>query len=418
MNKKRLSLSMAFVALMLSACGSGKTAHGEEKLVDMPGHGEPSEYVLLDESQRTIVEQNNAFALDLFRKIDGFESKVVSPLSVSYLMGILANGADGQTRQEILRTLGNQDLSLNDLNALCRMLMEKSGKLDPSATINIANYVAVNKHYRLKSGFVKSMEDYYKAGVESLDFTSPSTLGHINGWCKKQTDGMIPSIIDDVDPSAVSYLMNAIFFNGSWQDKFDKNDTKLENFQGYTRDIKKVQMMHRSDKMLYASNDMFSAVKLPFGNGSYSMTVLLPNADKSISEMLAALDARKVAKLEREMDFCVVDLKLPRFSTEYELSLNKLVSELGASSMFSPAANFANFADGSFCVSKMLQKAKVEVNEEGAKAAAVTAAVVALTALNPDEPRHVEFHARRPFVYLITESGSGAIFFMGEFLGD
>ena len=146
------------------------------------------------------------------------------------------------------------------------------------------------------------------------------------------------------------------------------------------------------------------------------MTVLLPNADKSIDDMLKSLGADKLSKLRYDMDECVVDLKLPRFSTELSLGLNDIISKLGAPTMFTGNADFHNFADGNLYVSKMLQKAKIEVSEEGTKAAAVTSAMVAMTALRP-EPRHVEFHANRPFVYMITESSTGAILFMGQFTG-
>ena len=162
------------------------------------------------------------------------------------------------------------------------------------------------------------MQNYYKAGVESLDFSKASTLKRINRWCSDHTDGMIPKIIEQVDADAVSYIMNAIYFNGTWTDKFDTRQTKLENFQGYTRDIKKTQMMHRNGKYQYMDNADFAAVNLPYGNGSYSMTVILPNRGKSIDEVMAGLDAKKVSELGRSMDECVVDLKLPRFTISQE----------------------------------------------------------------------------------------------------
>lgn len=148
------------------------------------------------------------------------------------------------------------------------------------------------------------------------------------------------------------------------------------------------------------------------------MTVLLPKAGKSISEVMKEMDADKLQKLSNGMDRCQVDLKFPKFTTEMDLSLNQIISKLGAPSIFQPGtADFSRFANGSFYVSKMLQKAKIEVSERGTKAAAVTAAVM-LTSLGPNEMKRVEFHANRPFVYFITERNSGAILFMGQFLGE
>lgn len=422
MKKYRISLAAMAAVVLLASCGTSKNAENDhaqkndmevsrnDRLVD-------ESYLILSDAQRDIVNNTNGFALNLFRNMSGFDSRVVSPISVAYLMGMLANGADGQTRQEILSAIGCKEVCLQDLNEFCQMMMTHAGHFDKATTIQLANYIALNNQYKLKDDFVKTVQDSYLAGIESMNFSSASSsLKRINGWCSKHTDGMIPRIIEEVDPNAVSYIMNAIYFNGTWTNKFDKNQTKLENFQGYTRDIKKVQMMHRNGKYLYMDNELFSAVNLPYGNRSYLMTVLLPKQGKSIGEMMKEMDAKQLGELKRKMDECVVDLKLPRFTTTEEVTLNDIISKLGAPGMFTGSADFSNLADGHLTISKMLQKAKIEVSEEGTKAAAVTSAMVALTALRP-EPRRVEFHANRPFVYMITESSTGAILFMGQYTG-
>lgn len=421
---KKVTMTLAMMAMMmgLASCGTTKNADNSKKnqqddLVASREDGLMDDnYLILSDAQRDIIENNNAFALNLFSQMKGFDSKVVSPMSVSYLMGMLANGADGQTRQEIMKAIGCEKVSLRDLNEFYQMLITRANYFDKATTINIADYIALNCHYQLKDGFASTMQNYYKAGVESLDFSKASTLKRINRWCSDHTDGMIPKIIEQVDADAVSYIMNAIYFNGTWTDKFDTRQTKLENFQSYTRDIKKTQMMHRNGKYQYMDNADFAAVNLPYGNGSYSMTVILPNRGKSIDEVMAGLDAKKVSELRRSMDECVVDLKLPRFTISQETSLNDIISKLGAPTMFTSGADFSNFASGNLSISKMLQKAKIEVSEEGTKASAVTMAMVAMTALRP-EPRKVEFHANRPFIYMITEHSTGAILFMGQYTG-
>lgn len=425
MNKKTCTMVVLGGMLMMTSCASSnkiKTGGAYQvkdnnmQVVHTDENLDPS-FLILSDAQRKVVEGNNRFALGLFKQVAGFDSRVVSPLSVSYLMGMLANGADGQTLNEIMGAIGCQGVSVDELNAFYKDLMEYSAHADKSTVLNIANYVAVNKAYKLNPIFSKAVSENYQAGVESLDFSSSKTTHHINNWCKQHTDGMIPSIIDQVEPSAVSYLMNAIFFNGSWKDKFDKKETKLENFQGYTRDIKKVQMMHQHRMYDYFDNDTFSAVELPYGNGTYTMTVLLPHKDKSIDDMMKTLDVKQISELRSKMDECVVDLKLPKFTTDLELSLNDIISKLGAPSMFDAnKANFSKFGEGNLFVSQMIQKAKIEVSEEGTKAAAVTAGIMAMSALRP-EPRNVEFHANRPFVYMITDRMSGSIFFMGQFTG-
>ncbi|EJW95929.1 serine protease inhibitor family protein, partial [gut metagenome] len=138
---------------------------------------------------------------------------------------------------------------------------------------------------------------------------------------------------------------------------------------------------------------------------------------KSINDITSTLTSAKLDQVRQAMDECLVDLKLPRFTTEVEQSLNEVISTLGAPSIFTAKANFNHLANGNFFVSKMLQKAKIEVSEEGTKAAAVTAAIMTQI-LAHDEPRRVDFHADHPFVYVISEAQTGAILFVGQYTGE
>lgn len=415
---------MGMTAMVLSACRSARVEKAAENgNANWSVNEEVDEsFLILSDAQHEMVNNNNSFAFSLYNKTMGMNSRVVSPLSVTYLMSMLANGADGETQQQILATLGwagegIQQPSLQDINDYSRMLIEKTARLDKAVTVEIANYVAVNKEFKLNSKFQKSVERDYKAGVESLNFTSPSTLKRINDWCNDRTHGMIPSIINELDPDAVSYLMNAIYFNGTWKDKFSKEETKQEMFRGYTRDIQYVDMMHRHGEYFYADGDGYSAVSIPYGNGAFRMTVILPTEGSFLRDVMASMDGGKFQALQRSMEKCNVDLKIPRFTTEVDLPLNDIISALGAPLIFSSQADFSQFARGDFYVSKMFQKAKIEVSEEGTKAAAVTAAIMMMSAMRPEKKRNVVFHADSPFAYIISENSTGSIYFMGQYTG-
>ena len=415
---------MGMTAMVLSACRTARVEKAAENgNANWSVNEEVDEsFLILSDAQHEMVNNNNSFAFSLYNKTMGMNSRVVSPLSVTYLMSMLANGADGETQQQILATLGwagegIQQPSLQDINDYSRMLIEKTARLDKAVTVEIANYVAVNKEFKLNSKFQKSVERDYKAGVESLNFTSPSTLKHINDWCNDRTHGMIPSIINELDPDAVSYLMNAIYFNGTWKDKFSKEETKQEMFRGYTRDIQYVDMMHRHGEYFYADGDGYSAVSIPYGNGAFRMTVILPIEGSFLRDVMASMDGGKFQALQRSMEKCNVDLKIPRFTTEVDLPLNDIISALGAPLIFSSQADFSQFARGDFYVSKMFQKAKIEVSEEGTKAAAVTAAIMMMSAVRPEKKRNVVFHADSPFAYIISENSTGSIYFMGQYTG-
>ena len=415
---------MGMTAMVLSACRTARVEKAAENgNANWSVNEEVDEsFLILSDAQHEMVNNNNSFAFSLYNKTMGMNSRVVSPLSVTYLMSMLANGADGETQQQILATLGwagegIQQPSLQDINDYSRMLIEKTARLDKAVTVEIANYVAVNKEFKLNSKFQKSVERDYKAGVESLNFTSPSTLKRINDWCNDRTHGMIPSIINELDPDAVSYLMNAIYFNGTWKDKFSKEETKQEMFRGYTRDIQYVDMMHRHGEYFYADGDGYSAVSIPYGNGAFRMTVILPSEGSFLRDVMASMDGGKFQALQRSMEKCNVDLKIPRFTTEVDLPLNDIISALGAPLIFSSQADFSQFARGDFYVSKMFQKAKIEVSEEGTKAAAVTAAIMMMSAVRPEKMRNVVFHADSPFAYIISENSTGSIYFMGQYTG-
>lgn len=420
MNKKIKTAALAGLsALALASCSSTNKIAKEDNATKPNSYMDTdAKYLIISNDQRVTINKGNEFAVNLFKTQIDMQSKVISPLSVSYLMGMLANGADGDTQKEILASLGVGNVTLQILNESYRALLNSTATADKQTTINIANCIAADKHFSLKSDFRNTVGKMYDAGVESLDFSSSKAVDKINQWCSKQTNGMIPKIVDQLSASDVAVLMNAIYFEGTWETPFEKELTKEENFRGYTRDIKRVQMMHQEDNFSYLNNNTFEAVTLPYGNRTYNMTILLPKEGVSIEEMMKQLDAQKIGSLYRDMEKCVVDLKLPKFTTSTEVVLNDAISKLGAPSIFTGAANFKNMSDASIFISKMLQKAKIEVSEEGTKAAAITAGMVAMTALNPDEPRHVKFHANRPFVYIITERQTGAIFFVGQYLGE
>ena len=411
----------ATVLLALSACSSTKKISDNKSndIVSMTTEEEiDPEFMVLSDAQYDLVKRNNNFALNLFSEMKGVGSNVVSPMSVTYLMAMLANGAEASTREEIMDAIGAKDFDIDEMNAFYAYLIRRAKTADKQTTLNIANYIALNKEFKLKKKFASTIADSYQGAVESLDFTNPESTKRINGWCSEHTNNKIPTTSDQVEPSAVAYILNAIYFNGTWTDKFDKNNTNKEQFNGYTRDIMYVDMMHRNAKYYYTSNDVYSAVTLPYGSGAYSMTVILPNEGKFITDLTKTLNADTIASLRRNMEECLVDLKLPRFTTEMKLPLKGIVAKLGAPSMFAATrADFSSFANGNVYVSEMLQKAKIEVSEEGTKAAAVTMGMVKLTSMRPQEPRRVDFHCDRPFVYMIQDNYTGAILFMGQFTG-
>jgi len=382
--------------------------------------------IQLTPEQLEYAQKNNDFTFNLYRAIhhaqEEKKSNITSPLSVTYVMGMLNDGADGKTEEEITNVLGFGDGNKMSINEYCQALIQQAPIADPSVTVQVADLVAANNDVVLEDRFVKDMHDYYEAEVASLDFSEPAALDYLNGWCNEKSGGMIPKILEkeELDPDTKLALMNAIYFKATWTEKFDEKDTKDETFTKADGTTVTLPMMSRKyAEILYGKNDFFSSVCLPFGTGDrYRMFVLLPAEGKSVDDIINVL----TNDFWRSMQWgtYVIDLKLPRFSTSSDIRLNDPISQLGAPSMFDGGkADFSGISKNykELYVSVMKQKAAIEVTEEGAKMSAVTIALMEEGA-DGDAIARGTFHANRPFVYLVQERDTRAIFFIGTFQGD
>ena len=374
------------------------------------------------------IRANNGFAFDLFKRVvakeDG-KSTLISPLSVTVDFGMVDNGAVGATRDEINRVLGFEG-SLEDFNAFCRSMLVLSAAVDPSTTLNIANAAVVNKScVPLKSGFTKTIESVYDAEVIYKVFGKDDVMGLINSWCNEKTNGMIPRLLDSQPlPSEYAHFLNAVYFKGIWCSKFDKNDTKKESFTREDGNRTSVQMMWQRNKFNVGGiGDVCRTLCLPYGNQAYRMIILLPNEGKTIGDVKEALNAESWDAMVKKMGGnCEVDVKLPVFETETPvLSLREALIGMGIRNAFGldGDADFSAMSDGSLCISDVIQKARIKVDETGSEAAAVTDIITGYFSAGPgnNEPQVIQFHCDHPFLYAITEVSSGAIYFIGQYTG-
>lgn len=426
--------AMAVGSLLMMSCSSSDIEEDLEpkSIVDMYSE---SQTIQLTQAQQVFVNDNNTFTLNFLKAVNETDrsgkSFIYSPLSITYVLGMVNDAATGQTEQELEQALGFHQGGINAVNDYCKNLIDNLPKVDNKVTLNIANAIFLNKNYTLKPQFTQDMQTYYNAKAEALDFGAPETLDHINGWAKEKTNGMIPNILDEIDPYMVSYLLNAIYFKADWASKFDKNNTKTESF---TTDNGKTELplMHQNVLINYVNNGVYSAIKMPYGNGYWDMTVMLPEDGKTTDDIISQLSSRGFNDVE---GFCgtmggvfkpyEVDLKLPRYETESDtndvpIGLIGLLQKMGINRIFDGSlAEIPNMANAHVYIGMMRQKAKIKVNEEGSEAAAVTVAGITSTSYinEPVQYPKAVFHANRPFVYVIREASSGVILFVGKFTG-
>jgi len=401
-------------AMMFGACSTEDRFTPDDPLSN---EGNDRRDITLTRSDQELVNSNNDFAFNLYRLVASQKSEIVSPISITYALGMLNNGAAGETQGEINKVLGFGETGADGINAFCRKMLTEAPKLDKLTKVMIANTIYMNKDYELKPDFISKANTFYDATPETRDFADGKTRDVINKWGSDHTEGMIPEVLTagEFDPDAVSYLLNVIYFKGAWAEKFDKNNTSDETFYGYNGETQ-VPMMHQEHEFGYTETDGFQVLRLPYGNNAYLMTILLPREGHTLFDKSNTLTAETWQRCQY-MSNAIVDVRLPRFESKTEVNLNNVMSALGMPKAFTDFAEFPDFCNVSTCIGLMKQVAKIKLNEEGTEAAAVTVIGMELTALS-SEPRRVSFHANRPFLYVISEQSTGAIFFIGQYMGD
>ncbi len=402
----------------------------EETIIDLIPKKNP---IRLTESQRNHVKTANNFTFNLFRHTDSRESsRIVSPISATFLLGMLNAGATGETSNEIMNVMGFEGTDKKALNEFCSALIENAPKVDSNVKLNIANGLFANNEINILPAYIHEIQRFYKASAQSLDFSNPTALSIINQWCGNQTNGMISHILEEVSPDAFAYLINIINFKATWTERFNPKHTQSEIFTKEDGTKITLPMMHRRAKALYAKSESFSALCLPYSSGAFNMYILLPNDGVSVNDVINGMTDDSWSELRDKMndeenqdqdntDYGYkmslpryIDIKIPRFSASYNIELDKILKGMGLEKAFSDRAEFPYISDQDLHVTKMWQSSKIEVDEQGTKTATATAAEMAEGALPEIE---IPFHADHPFAYIIQENTSDVIFFIGTYMG-
>lgn len=367
----------------------------------------------LDLKSQQLVEADNAFGLDIFQRLNASEDGnfMVSPLSVSQALAMTYNGAEGETKTAMEDALKVAGLTSDEINQSYQTLVDALLKADNRVTLDIAQSIWYRQGFYVEPGFITTNQNYYDAEVSELDFGRSDALDIINGWIETQTHDKIKNMIKRIDPNHVMFLINAIYFKGSWQSKFDAENTTQKPFYVDADKTVNVDMMQKSDSVMYQQNDLFAAIEMPYGRGNFNMVVLLPNSDKNIDDVAVELTAENWdAWMNSFHAVNDLNVQLPKFKAEYEVRLNDVLSAMGMEIAFTPGADFSGIdGNGNIWIDYVQHNTFVEVNEEGTEAAAATVVAMIYNAAMP-----TSFNANRPFIYAIAEKETGAILFIGK----
>jgi serpin B len=368
-------------------------------------------------SQAKVLQSSNKFGIKLFSDLaDNYpntKNLFISPLSVYLALTMTYNGAANTTALEMQNTLGYSGMVNEEINQSCKDLVDVLLNIDPKITLEIANSIWYRNTFTVKQVFIDINRHYFNAEVKASDFYDPATVIQINNWVKTKTHDKIEKVIDNIPSNAVMYLINAIYFKGIWKYKFDSENTVEGPFNTPNSGSVLVNFMNQKARFKYMDNDLLSAIELPYGNSGLSMVVLLPVQDKTIPNVIQNFSQDNWTEWCNNMDSTEVTVRLPKFKFAYDSTINESLKTLGMPTAFTPMADFSNInSDESLCISKVLHKSFIEVNEEGSEAAAVTVVGIVTTAF-PGENKDKNFVANKPFIFVIKENTTQTILFAG-----
>jgi serine protease inhibitor len=378
-----------------------------------------------------LVKGTNDFGFGMLRELalaspDG--NVFISPTSVALALGMAYAGAAGATRDAMAAALRLHGMTPEEVDMSFTELLAALGFSDPRVRVDIANSLWARKGVKFSEEYTQAVRDHFAAEARELDFSAAAAPGIINAWVKAKTGGKIPAIIEAIDPDDVLFLVNAVYFKGTWTNAFDKKLTEEGDFHRAADDATKVMMMSRQARFDYFEDQQVQAVRLPYGDGHLAMYVFLPRRPvigesasmqdhgMALEEFLGRLNQEEWSMRQDQFRSRNGKVVLPRFRLEYSQKLNEVLKSLGMSEAFEPgmadfSAMFAEPGSKPAYVSEVRHKTFVEVNEEGTEAAAATSVGVTLTAMPTEEPFWMVVD--RPFCCVIADRKSGAVLFAG-----
>ena len=376
----------------------------------------------ISSSTETLVETSNSFAIDLFQSIyqeKSGENIFISPLSVDIALHMAANGASEETKEVMKETLGVADLSDEEVNDAAKSLTEQLLNMDQDVALAIANSIWFHDAFTLQSGFDQMIQEYYDGRIEGLDFNQPEAKETINQWVEDQTQGKIKDLISQIKDSDVMFLINAIYYKANWQYQFDPDKTREAPFYLAGQASTPVSMMsNEGSKVNYNYKDGLQVIELPYGNGQFSMVVLLPQDQNTVASLMDGLTLGQLNDWLDQTDTLTTHLMLPKFKTEFKLNLSDVLKGMGMELPFTQDANFGGFFNEipgeKLFMDRVIHQAFIEVNEEGSEAAAATAVANGVESINLERPDIIVVN--RPFAYFIREKHTDAILFAGTML--
>lgn len=366
-----------------------------------------------------LIQADSRFGIGLFHKVraeDAGKNVFLSPASASLALAMTYNGARGETQQAMAKALAVEAMTPADVNQANGALQTILANPDPKVQLEIANSIWYKQGLKVNAAFAKTAQDSYRAEVQPVAFGQPSAVKAINGWVSRATKERIPQIVNRTDALDRMYLINAIYFNGTWKEPFNEKSTRPLPFTRGDGSTKQHPMMWQSGRYRYFKGDTFQAAVLPYGEGRMSLYVFVPDKGVTLEKFYEGLTPANWESWMGRFAPKEGTVTIPKLKLEYSKELNQPLKDLGMGIAFTDRADFGALFDGNneqLAISFVLQKTYLDMNEKGTEAAAVTVVGVVATSAPPASERFA-LVADRPYFIAIRDDLTGAVLFMGS----
>ena len=368
-----------------------------------------------------IGEACNNFALRLFSRLNGNDTNVLfSPWSMFNSIAMTFVGARGNTARQM-----SQELGLSNPESFTSML-DTLTLLQDVESVKTANKIWIQSNFNILPEFQEQLKTYFFSDVGMVDYVKDCEGARvkINTWVENKTNSKIKNLIPPavLGPLTRLVLTSAVYFKESWLTEFPKRNTRSMRFNVSSSKSTKVDMMYMNAKkdVMYDEADGYQVLALPYIGKKLTMNIILPKENSSLDEIINDLKlskSRMDSVIQPSMRPGNIEIYIPRFKFDFTQTYNEILQDVGLIDMFSDEmANFSGITTEvpGLKVASVIQKAFVEVNEEGTEAAAATAVVLGLNCRIPRVEPPIVFKADRPFVFLIAEKSSNMVLFMGK----
>lgn len=424
MKKVFLLTIVTITAMIMNACNESKKnapvqpgQNDDPVIVDPQGPVEmrAPKAMSFATAEEQLKYRTNEFSFNLLSLVSAQELEpnlILSPLSASMMLGMVMNGATGETLKQLQKALGFKGLTEEEINAYYKTLIEELPKLDNSTLVKIANSIWVDGAFPILPEFVQANQEVFNATAQNVEMADPVTANIINQWADDNTNHLITEIVKpEMIQNAIMILANALYFKGKWETEFQKNNTYQRDFTLRSGEKKKVDMMHLSEEGFeYADVENGQLLELNYKGGQYCMDILLPKQGLDIKDMLAQLTLDEWEEALGRLQYMTVNVALPKVKLRYNRDLTEDLKAAGIKRAFEANAQFSKVSPLPTFLGWVKQFCYMAVDEEGTEAAAVTVGEYECTAIPVDRV----FVADRPYLMVIREKKYGSILFVAE----